>query len=545
MTSRLLLALAASLLVPTAAPITVFVADPLSRVRPKDPARPAKEARIKAARNEYECFQVVVRAGEGGLKEVTAEASDLKGEGDRVIERRHVAIFREHYLQVKTPTMKSKEGPGLFPDALIPLSAPRPAPPVPGSPPPRPQRFVGAPFALPADTNQPLWVEVYVPKDAAPGEYSGAVTVSAAGQRPATVPVTLTVWDFALPEAPTLRTNFGGLGRRLLTGHAGFKPDTAPYRALERRYAEAMAAHRLCPPIPPYLRPKVGPDGTIDPKETHAGLKEWIETYHVTGLPINLIGDDPAGKEREQNLKFLRSSWGYLKEHGWEKLAYVYVLDEPNDPKAYEEVRRRAKLIHEAAPGLKVLCTEQPAPQDAAWGTLVGSVDIWVPLWPLFDGKSVAERQKAGDEAWSYTALCQGKPGEDTPFWQLDFPLLNYRIPAWTSRRYGLTGLLYWTVVFWPAGDTWTNPLTYKQFNGEGVLFYPGGDAGLDGPVASMRLKSLRDGLEDYEYLVLAGDAGTAKAAAVAASWTTWESDPAKVAGAREELAKIILGRKK
>jgi hypothetical protein len=546
MAPRLLLVLFGAMLFPPLAPITVFVADPLTRIRPKDAPRATKEARLKAARNEYECFQVVVRAGEGGLKEVTAEASDLKGEGERAIDRKHVAIYREHYLDVKTPTVKSKEGPGLYPDALIPLTVPKPtAPPVPGAPPPKPPRFVGAPFALPADLSQPLWVEVYVPKETAPGEYSGTITVSAAGQRPATVPVTITVWDFTLPDNPSLRTNFGGLGRRLLTGHSGYKPDTVPYRALERRYAESMAAHRLCPPIPPYVRPKVGPDGTIDPKETHAALKEWIESFHVTGLPLSLLGEDPTGKDRDKNVKFLQSSWAYLKENGWEKLAYIYVIDEPNDPKAYEEIRKRAKMIHEVVPGLKVLCTEQPVAQDPSWGTLVGSVDIWVPLWPLFDEKSIAERQKAGEEVWSYTALCQGKPGEDTPFWQLDFPLLNYRIPAWTSRRYGLTGLLYWTVVFWPAGDTWMNPLTYKTFNGEGALFYPGADVGIDGPVASMRLKSLRDGLEDYEYLVLAGDAGAAKAAAVAASWTKWETDPAKLAEAREELAKAILEKKK
>ncbi|MBI3856588.1 MAG: DUF4091 domain-containing protein [Planctomycetes bacterium] len=540
MIPRGLLLLFGALLVRPAAPPRVFVVDSLQRVRPKDAPGTLKEARIKAARNEAEAFQVVVRAGEGGLKEVTAEASDLKGEGDRLIERRHVSLFREHYLDVKTPTIKSKDGPGLYPDALLPMSLPK------SEAPAKPPRFVGAPFSLAADTNQPLWVEVAVPKDAAPGYYSGQITISSAGQRPTTVPVTLSVWDFTLPDTPTLRTNFGGLGKRLLTGHVGFKPDTAPYRSLERRYAEAMAAHRLCPPIPPYLRPKIGPDGAIDAKETHAGLQEWMRLFRVNGLRVDLQGEDPAGKDRDRNLKYLQTTWAYLKENGWEKLAYVYVIDEPNDPKAYEEVRRRAKLVREAAPGLKILCTEQPVPQEAAWGTLVGSVDIWVPLWPLFDEKSVAERQQAGEEVWSYTALCQGKAGEDTPFWQLDFPLLNYRIPAWTSRRYGLTGLLYWTVVYWPEGDTWMNPLTYKkQYNGEGSLFYPGTDAGIDGPVASMRLKALRDGLEDYEYLVLAGDAGAAKAAALAKSWTKWETDPAKLAAAREELAKIILEKKK
>jgi hypothetical protein len=538
MTARLLAALFAVMLVRPAPPFTVFVVDPLVRVRPKDPVRPAREARLKAARNEVESFQIVVRAGESALKDVTAEASDLKGEGDRVIPKRNVAIFREHWIEVKTPSPRSKEGTGIYPDALVPLSL--------ASPPPKPPRIVGSPFSLPPEINQPLWIDVSVPKDAAAGEYSGVVTISVAGQRPATVPVTLIVWDFTLPETPSLRTNFGGLGRRLLTGHSGFKPDTVPYRALERRYAEAMAAHRLCPPVPPYLRPKVGPDGTIDAKETHGGLKEWIETFHLTSLPIALLGDDPAGKDRAINVKFLQSTLAYLKQHGWEKPAYVALLDEPNEQKAYDEVRRRAALVHEAAPGLKVFCTEQPTPQDAAWGTLVGSVDIWAPLWPLFEEKSVAERQKAGEEVWSYTAMCQGRPGEDTPYWQIDFPLLNYRIPAWTSRRYGLTGLHYWTMVYWPEVDPWANPLNYKkQFNGDGSLFYPGGDAGIDGPVSSMRLKALRDGLEDYEYLVLAGQAGAEKAAAIAASWTKWETDPAKVAEARDDLARLILERKK
>jgi hypothetical protein len=518
-----------------AAPPAVFVVDALTRVRPKDAPGPAKEAKIKAARNEYESFQIVVRAGEGGLKDVTAEATDLKGDGDRVIERRHVAIFREHYLEIKTPTVKSKEAPGPVPDALIPLA--RPA---------KPPKLVGMPFSLPADVNQPLWVDVYVPKTAAPGEYAGQITISSAGQRPVAVPVTLTVWDFELPETPTLRTNFGGLGRRLLTGHAGLKPDTAPYRALERSYAEAMAAHRICAPIPPYLRPRVGPDGAVDAKDTHAGLKEWIQSLHLTSFRVDLPDGDPAGKDRARTVKYLQTTWAYLKENGWEKLAYVFVNDDPSDQKNYEEVRKLAKLIHESAPGLKVLCTEQPLPQDPSWGTLVGSVDIWVPLWPLFDEKSVAERQKAGEEVWSYTTFCQGKPGEDTPFWQLDFPLLNYRIPAWTSRRYGLTGLYYWTMVYWLEVDAWTNPLTIKkQYNGEGCLFYPGTEAGVDGPVASMRLKALRDGLEDYEYLVLAGEAGTARATAIASSWTKWETDPAKLAAAREDLAKAVLEKKK
>jgi hypothetical protein len=51
--------------------------------------------------------------------------------------------------------------------------------------------------------------------------------------------------------------------------------------------------------------------------------------------------------------------------------------------------------------------------------------------------------------------------------------------------------------------------------------------------------------MEDYEYLVLAGEAGLEKAKAIASSWTQWETDPAKLLAAREELAKIILSKQK
>ncbi|HLY09674.1 MAG TPA: glycoside hydrolase domain-containing protein [Planctomycetota bacterium] len=536
---RWMAALVAALLLPPAEPMRVFVVDSLARIRPKDAPGTATEAKIKAARNEAEAFQIVVRAGEGGLKGVNASATDLKGDG-RVIDRKNIALFREHFVEVRVPTPKAKEPPGFIPDALIPFPEPG------AKPPAKPPRYTAAPFAVAPGSNQPLWVEVSVPKDATPGDYRGTVTIIAEGEKSVDVPVTLTVWDFVLPDVPTLRTNFGGLGKRLLTGHAGFKPDTPPYRDLERRYAASMAAHRLCPPIPPYLRPNVRADGTISPSETHAAFKEWLETYHVTGIPLTLMGADPAGKDRDRNVKFLQSSWAYLKENGWEKYAYVYVLDEPNTKASYEEVRKRSKMIHEAQPGLKVLCTEQPTPQDPAWGTLVGSVDLWVPLWSLFDEKAVAERQKAGEECWSYTALCQGKKGEDHPYWELDFPLINYRVPAWTTRRYGLTGLLYWTVVYWPETDPWLSQLSYQQqYNGEGILYYPGGEAGIDGPIATLRLKALRDGLEDYEYLALAGEAGAEKAAAIGKSWTQWETDPAKLAAARDELATIILSKKK
>ena len=285
-------------------------------------------------------------------------------------------------------------------------------------------------------------------------------------------------------------------------------PDEAGLRALQTAYAELMAAHRISSPIPAFLMPKVNADGSIDPQPTHAALQRWIERLHITGVPMWFLGiggrglqGDPLGADRKRNGRYLRSMYTYLRAHHWDKMAYVYVADEPSSREAYSDVRARSKFVHEVVPELKVLCTKGPQVRNPPWGGLVGSVDIWVPLWPVFEYAAVKKRLTAGEEIWSYTALCQGRP--DTPCWELDFPVLNYRIPMWISWRFDITGLLYWSATNWSSTwDVWTNPLTYRdQYNMEGALLYPGVDAGVQGFITSIRLKEIREGLEDYEYL--------------------------------------------
>jgi hypothetical protein len=529
------------------AAMNVYTLDGLSRVRPHDRPSAERSVNVKAARNEFEPFQVVVRADAQALRGVNLSAGDFHGPGGQIISRNQITFYREHYVEVTTPSPKSKEGAGMYPDALIPFVNPLDGQPL------NTARFKGAPFDVEPEANQPVWVDVFVSKDTAPGVYTNTVTVTADAQRPVEIPISLTVWNFTLPDTPSMRANFGGFGERIAAAHK-VERNSKEMRVLEERYAGALAAHRICPLIPGYLYPKVNADGSVDPTDTHAALKEWMERFHITGFPISFQGREPLGKERERNAKYLKSIFSYLKDNGWEKFAYIYVLDEPNDATAYEEVRQRAKLIHESEPGIKVLCTEQPTPQEAAWGTLVESVDIWVPLWTLFEEKSAAERLAAGEALWSYTALCQGDKGRDTPYWQIDFPLLDYRIPAWESWRYGITGLLYWTTVYWQkAGDVWTNPVTYGEgryaYNGEGSLFYPGAAAGFAGPVASLRLKQIREGLEDYEYFKLLeqrGDKswGVQLAARLAESWVKWDEDPQHLYALREEIAKRLNATK-
>ena len=121
---------------------------------------------------------------------------------------------------------------------------------------------------------------------------------------------------------------------------------------------------------------------------------------------------------------------------------------------------------------------------------------------------------------------------------------------------YFFVGLLYWGgMSFWrQVDDPWTDPKTLDRregreqplFNGEGTIVYPGRAAGYDGIAASLRLKALRDAVEDYEYLAILERAGRADEAQkivlpLAGSWFEWEPDPAAYQRARAALAELIV----
>jgi hypothetical protein len=534
-----------------AATIEAWVVHGSIRVQPKDEPGPNRTAVIAAARNEYEPFQLVLRASGGNITGVKASVSDLISANGAGLGRSDITLYREHYVYVRRPSPRSDAEPGLYPDALIPFVNPLDGSDIP----PRDHerdgkgaKYDGSPFDLWRGVNQPIWVDVYVPVDTRPGAYKGAVRVEARGVGLLEIPVELTVWDFTLPATPTVRSHFGEFGK-VAAAH-GIKANTEQFRQVELRYCQALADHRITPPIPRHLYPIVGSDGTIDPTSTHQALKDYITRLRVNAFQIHSPPfRDPTGADRDKALRFLRSTYRYLEENGWHQGAYIYILDEPNDKEAYERVRQLAALVHEADRRIHVLCTEQTKTSDPSWGVLDQAVDIWVPLWPLHDESTGQVRLAAGNQLWSYTALCQGK--QPSPWWQIDFPVLNYRVPLWINWHYRMTGLLYWTTVCWQdCSDPWLDQPSFRgAYNGEGMLFYPGTQAGFDGHVSSIRLKNTREGMEDYEYLRLLADrSGQAAAdqyvAKVARSWFDWESDTDRLLEVRRQIAQALTQAK-
>jgi len=87
-------------------------------------------------------------------------------------------------------------------------------------------------------------VDIHIPQGAPSGIYTGAVQQS--GGITASVPVSLTVWNFAIPSTATLRTAFGMAWNGPCLGHGDANcSNVASETALRSRYLTAALDHRF------------------------------------------------------------------------------------------------------------------------------------------------------------------------------------------------------------------------------------------------------------------------------------------------------------
>jgi len=546
---------------PATAALKVWTLAKTERVLRDRPAGAGRDVKIAAAKNEWESFQILVRST-SPVKILALEPGDLKGPEKAVIAGKDARLFRQHQLELTIPTYRNKNfHPGWYPDPLIPFRHPVTRKPL------EKARFQALPFDLPADQTHGFWVDSHVPADKPAGKYQGKYVLRAEGIKPIEVPVTLEVWDFELPRVVTIKTALGWPPGRMRgyyaqRAKAGKEKEPEDWNAVETQCAEMLTRHHVnCVPPSGLMVPQQQPDGSFAiPSENIAAFRKFVDRYQVNALvaphPRTVVKDPDA--QRDRLVAWLRA---------WDKAAkeldrpyvlfYTYLRDEPNDEKAYKYVQKWGRAIKSADSALKVLVVEQTWSQSEKWGNLYGAVDIWCPLFSLFKPESAAKRQALGETVWTYTALCQLDP---TPWWHIDFPLLNYRVPAWISWRYRIRGILYWGgMSFWrQVEDPWTDPKTLDRrnkhkdclYNGEGSIVYPGRAVGYDGIAPSLRLKALRDSFEDYEYLSILERAGLADKAQklilpLAGSWFKWETDPEAYEQARKKLAAMIVAAKK
>ncbi len=495
----------------------VWTESSLTRIGETDAPGPSTSVEVWAARGEYESFQIAVRPSSLPLTNVNVTMSDLSGPGGAWIPRSAFTLYREHYVTVAQAS-PDKWGPnrplgaGRYADALIPFLDPETGRPPAGA------ALRAVPFSVASDINQPVWVDVQVPSSAVAGPYTATFTVTS-DQGVAVGHVTLHVWNFALPHTPTLKSAFS-FGN-------GASGTPAENRELLR--------HRLSPISVSASDERV----LIDAHGlTARALGFWSDANRA-----NCEAMEPAPSSAEVRAR--------VALHQPDLYLYNYTADEIGAcPALFPRLREWARALHSA--GVPNLVTIAPTPEllDDGSGSGRSAVDIWAMVPWLYDARAaeVALALGKGDQVWSYNALSQD---DYSPKWQMDYPPINFRIqPGFISQSLHLAGMLYWKVDRW-SKDPWNDVdntgifAPGHNYPGEGMLVYPGSEAGLVGAAPSMRLKWLRDGVDDYDYVALLRARGRGAwaeqvARQVGPDWKNWTRDPAAVERARWTLGMAL-----
>jgi hypothetical protein len=493
----------------------VWIVSSLQRVGAADPPGKTALAQVVAARGEYESFQIVVRApARNALTNVNVTLTELRTSGGHVISKSRLTLFREQYVHVdrSSPDWRGSNRPlgtGWYADGLIPFVDPDTgSAPTGGS-------LHAAPFSVPAGRNQPVWVDIFVPHTAIAGEYTGRFAVSS-DQGSAEGRIVLRVWNFALPLQPTLKSAF-----------------------IATREPEEEMARTL-------LRNKISPL-TVRPKDARRLKEEFGLGSSNLGFWSGADNANCGGMSQPPPADTVRAAAGRYPPglH-----LFNFTADEIDRCNGHDSlIRQWGRTMHEA--GVKNLITMAPVPALFDDGSDAGrsAVDIWVVLPMTYNkaSKPIARALAKGDEVWSYNTLVQDPY---SPKWEIDFAPINFRIqPGFISQSLNLTGLMCWRVDSW-APDPWTNVNNTGKFSsnnypGEGMLVYPGSTLGITSVAPSMRLKWIRDGVEDYEYVAQLKKAGWGDwalqiARGVGPDWTSWTRDPDALESARRKLGEKL-----
>ena len=517
-----------------ARPYVVWTETSMLRVMPYSlpgevPKAPVAE--IALAGNEYESFQLaVLPAQDVPLRDVALECSDLVCKKAKAqIGGGHVQWHQVGYVKqdrvIPHPAARHT-APGWWPEMLLPV-----------------ERFSVAP-----GFTQAVWVTVYAPPGTPAGHYHGTLTVRPAGLEPVEVDLRVEVYGFSLPVTGHMKTAFA-----LMDGF------------LEKVYGKPLTPERRQAFGDFLLKHRLNPD---DISRTSVPALEDLLHYKDVGLNafnvVNMVeerGDrtwvcwsplevyTPAFKQRL--IERLDPYVAALRGHGLARLAYIYTFDERGED-FFPVIREYFGMVKERYPDVHTLTTAKVPQDPAAMRGL--NVDWNCPLTSVYDYEGAERCRAAGLEVWAY--VCMG-PRYPYANWLSDHPLVEARVIWWQAFHQKMDGLLYWGVNIWGRDnndapiDPGAGPLLdwsittggqHDWLHGDGVLVYPG----KAGPIGSIRLAEIRDGLEDYEFLhrlaELGEDIDKAREAClpVTEDLTHFTREPEVVLETREGIARQV-----
>lgn len=180
---------------------------------------------LTSSRNEMVATQLILERLGSSLSNIRVTVSDLTGPAGATIPANpYMELFQLHYVS---------SGEVYYPDAAIPLSAPFPTT-----------------FAIPdaqhnpGGVNQSVWMDLYVPTGALPGDYTGTITITATHlSAPVTVNLAIRVGRITIPDTPTFLLDLNGYSAPWSYGNTSLTC---------LRYFQACHKHRAVPNILPY-----------------------------------------------------------------------------------------------------------------------------------------------------------------------------------------------------------------------------------------------------------------------------------------------------
>lgn len=380
-------------------------------------------------------------------------------------------------------------------------------------------------------TNQPLWLEVTVPRGTTPGAYHGSLKVVADGTS-TTVPILVTVFNVTLP-AP------GQVSGAFLTA---FNSSPQAYGA-EMSKLYGTAPMDVVKTVEPQLFKFLASYGISsnnwgygnpDSKAGYTPSKHyWLDKsanmvaavgdprpFSSMWIPVSnqrwpksaYVGGGLSPYQPKTWCSYLRAVHGFWDSHGWlnGSYPYLYGLDEPGGA-GFKTVEQQAKVTHACFPGSHVIVTGRPSPSNKyLWNGGSDDVDAWVVLASRYYGQYtnpaqtrkhishatqnlayINQARQRGKQIWTYTYAATS---HSTPGFSSTEPASDPRVFADWAAFEGISGMLYQGTTSYAK----TNPLVSNDEQGGSlVLVYPGRDE----PIPSVRLEELREGFQDWEIL--------------------------------------------
>lgn len=487
--------------------------------------QPAK-LEFDAIRGETESAQLMFTASKN-IASFKLTMNAVKTDDGNELKADAFEVLAERYIEVKSPTSSNPTTAnmyaGWYPDALVPMD-----------------RYIARrDNKVAAGEHQGIWVNLNIPRDAAAGTYTGEATLELDDET-AKIPVSVTIRDLTIPEEVHARSAFAIWYENIPFGETNMSEEMEA--DIQNIYYWFITNKRVTGMRIPYYPtdPEAFAETAVAYAQNNMVTGYWLPYKSVTtdnpdvfdGVTFDYnYAVDLLGAMIDKNIA-LREA-GDTKTDLFKK-AYYYLdslIDEPSGEKA-GKVKDCDLQITKAKQALKDRLKDYPDLYDSfihiphvvttaydesyIGSDTEGGIQTWCPTIDKFnrsDMKQIIEERRnstereSGEDFWWYTCI---NPKNPYPSYHTDDNLISSRTMRWMQYDYGVSATLFWNVCYYRKynfdktttdRNVWEDPLSWEDCNGDGQLLYPGSYYGLNTPISTLRLESIREGNEDYEYL--------------------------------------------